>query len=60
VQGFGSRGIVWAALMADLLASRMNGDPLPLETDLAHALLPERFLNPARRSAAPVHRTHLR
>ncbi|MDR1647973.1 MAG: bifunctional tRNA (5-methylaminomethyl-2-thiouridine)(34)-methyltransferase MnmD/FAD-dependent 5-carboxymethylaminomethyl-2-thiouridine(34) oxidoreductase MnmC, partial [Zoogloeaceae bacterium] len=35
VQGFGSRGIVWAALMADLLASRMNGDPLPLETDLA-------------------------
>ncbi|MDR3324287.1 MAG: bifunctional tRNA (5-methylaminomethyl-2-thiouridine)(34)-methyltransferase MnmD/FAD-dependent 5-carboxymethylaminomethyl-2-thiouridine(34) oxidoreductase MnmC [Zoogloeaceae bacterium] len=44
LQGFGSRGIVWSALMADLLASRMNGDPLPLEYDLTHALAPERFL----------------
>jgi tRNA 5-methylaminomethyl-2-thiouridine biosynthesis bifunctional protein len=44
VQGFGSRGIVWSALMADLLASRMHGDPLPLEADLVRALLPERFL----------------
>ncbi|MDR2165477.1 MAG: bifunctional tRNA (5-methylaminomethyl-2-thiouridine)(34)-methyltransferase MnmD/FAD-dependent 5-carboxymethylaminomethyl-2-thiouridine(34) oxidoreductase MnmC, partial [Zoogloeaceae bacterium] len=30
VQGFGARGIVWSALMADLLASRMHGEPLPL------------------------------
>jgi tRNA 5-methylaminomethyl-2-thiouridine biosynthesis bifunctional protein len=44
VQGFGSRGIVWSALMADFLASRMNGDPLPLEYDLTHAIAPERFL----------------
>jgi tRNA 5-methylaminomethyl-2-thiouridine biosynthesis bifunctional protein len=43
-QGFGSRGIVWSALMADFLASRMNGDPLPLEYDLVHAIAPERFL----------------
>jgi tRNA 5-methylaminomethyl-2-thiouridine biosynthesis bifunctional protein len=44
VQGFGARGIVWSALMADLLASRMHGEPLPLECDLVSALAPERFL----------------
>lgn len=44
LQGFGARGIVWSALMADLLASRMNGDPLPLEYDLVQHLTPERFL----------------
>lgn len=44
VQGFGARGIVWSGLMAELLASRIDGDPLPLETDLAESLAPERFL----------------
>lgn len=44
VQGFGSRGIVWSALMGELLASRMDGDPLPLEHDLVAALNPGRFL----------------
>jgi tRNA 5-methylaminomethyl-2-thiouridine biosynthesis bifunctional protein len=43
-QGFGSRGIVWAALMADLIASLMGGEPLPLEYDLINALAPDRFL----------------
>ncbi|MDR0673587.1 MAG: bifunctional tRNA (5-methylaminomethyl-2-thiouridine)(34)-methyltransferase MnmD/FAD-dependent 5-carboxymethylaminomethyl-2-thiouridine(34) oxidoreductase MnmC [Zoogloeaceae bacterium] len=43
-QGFGSRGIVWSALMADFLVSRMTGAPLPLPYDLARALAPERFL----------------
>jgi tRNA 5-methylaminomethyl-2-thiouridine biosynthesis bifunctional protein len=43
-QGFGSRGIVWSALMADFLVSRMAGAPLPLPYDLARALAPERFL----------------
>lgn len=44
IQGFGARGIVWSALMADLLASRMEGEPLPLENDLVSAVSPERFL----------------
>ncbi|MDR2626206.1 MAG: bifunctional tRNA (5-methylaminomethyl-2-thiouridine)(34)-methyltransferase MnmD/FAD-dependent 5-carboxymethylaminomethyl-2-thiouridine(34) oxidoreductase MnmC [Zoogloeaceae bacterium] len=43
VQGFGSRGIVWSALMADFLVSRMTGAPLPLPYDLTRALAPERF-----------------
>ncbi|NJD24605.1 MAG: bifunctional tRNA (5-methylaminomethyl-2-thiouridine)(34)-methyltransferase MnmD/FAD-dependent 5-carboxymethylaminomethyl-2-thiouridine(34) oxidoreductase MnmC [Betaproteobacteria bacterium] len=44
VQGFGARGIVWSALMADLLLSRIEGEPLPLENDLVEALDPGRFL----------------
>lgn len=44
IQGFGARGIVWSALMADLLASRMEGEPLPLENELVAAVSPERFL----------------
>ena len=43
-QGFGARGITWSALMADLLVSRIEGDPLPLERDLVDALDPGRFL----------------
>lgn len=41
--GYGARGIVWAALMAELLASQIHGDPLPLERDLVDALAPARF-----------------
>ena len=44
VQGFGARGIVWSALMADLLVSRLEGEPLPLENDLVDACDPGRFL----------------
>lgn len=44
MQGFGARGIVWSALMADLLLSRLEGEPLPLEMDLVDALDPGRFL----------------
>ena len=44
VQGFGARGIVWSALMADLLLSRLEGEPLPLENDLVDAVNPGRFL----------------
>ena len=50
-QGYGARGITWAALMAELLASRLEGAPLPLERDLVDALDPGRFLlRGARRS----------
>ena len=44
MQGFGARGIVWSALMADLLLSRLEGEPLPLEMDLVDAVDPGRFL----------------
>ena len=53
MQGFGARGITWSALMADLLVSRIEGDPLPLERDLVDALDPGRFLiRSARKSDA--------
>ncbi len=52
VQGFGARGIVWSALMADLLVSRIEGEPLPLESDLVDACDPGRFLLKAARRPA--------
>jgi tRNA 5-methylaminomethyl-2-thiouridine biosynthesis bifunctional protein len=42
--GLASRGLTWAWLAAELLASRLAGDPLPVETDLVDALDPARFL----------------
>lgn len=51
VQGFGARGIVWSALMAELLASRIDGDPLPLESELVAAVAPARFILKAARRA---------
>jgi tRNA 5-methylaminomethyl-2-thiouridine biosynthesis bifunctional protein len=43
LSGFGARGLVWATLAAELLASRIAGEPLPLEADLAAAGDPARF-----------------
>lgn len=42
--GFASRGLIWAPLAAELLASQLEGEPLPLETGLAAGLDPARFL----------------
>jgi len=42
--GYASRGLVWAALAGELLASLIEGEPLPLEGDLADALDPGRFV----------------
>ncbi|MCX7174083.1 MAG: bifunctional tRNA (5-methylaminomethyl-2-thiouridine)(34)-methyltransferase MnmD/FAD-dependent 5-carboxymethylaminomethyl-2-thiouridine(34) oxidoreductase MnmC [Proteobacteria bacterium] len=42
--GLGSRGMVWAALAAELLAAQIEGEPLPLEGDLVDAVDPGRFL----------------
>ncbi len=44
ISGFGARGLVWSALMAELLASQLEGDPLPLTRDLCEAVDPARFL----------------
>jgi tRNA 5-methylaminomethyl-2-thiouridine biosynthesis bifunctional protein len=47
---YASRGLVWAALAGEMLASLIEGEPLPLEGDLADALDPGRFvLKQARR-----------
>ncbi|EGD01892.1 bifunctional tRNA (mnm(5)s(2)U34)-methyltransferase/FAD-dependent cmnm(5)s(2)U34 oxidoreductase, partial [Burkholderia sp. TJI49] len=42
--GYGSRGLVWAALGAELIASQLEGEPWPLERELADAVDPARFL----------------
>jgi tRNA 5-methylaminomethyl-2-thiouridine biosynthesis bifunctional protein len=44
ISGFGARGLVWSALMAELLASQLEGDPLPLARDLCEAVDPARFI----------------
>jgi tRNA 5-methylaminomethyl-2-thiouridine biosynthesis bifunctional protein len=40
---YGSRGLVWAALAAEIIASELEGEPLPVEGKLADALAPGRF-----------------
>jgi tRNA 5-methylaminomethyl-2-thiouridine biosynthesis bifunctional protein len=44
LSGLGSRGLVTAPLMAELVASLMFGEPLPVDRTLADALHPARFL----------------
>ena len=41
--GLSARGMVWAPLAAELLASQLNGDPWPIERELVRALDPARF-----------------
>ncbi|TMH41475.1 MAG: bifunctional tRNA (5-methylaminomethyl-2-thiouridine)(34)-methyltransferase MnmD/FAD-dependent 5-carboxymethylaminomethyl-2-thiouridine(34) oxidoreductase MnmC [Betaproteobacteria bacterium] len=40
---YGSRGLVWAALAAELIAAEVEGEPLPLASALASAMDPGRF-----------------
>jgi tRNA 5-methylaminomethyl-2-thiouridine biosynthesis bifunctional protein len=42
--GFGSRGLVWAGLAAEIIACHIDGEPLPLEQSLAAAVDPARFV----------------
>lgn len=42
--GLASRGLVWAQLAGELLASQLEGEPQPLESDLVAALDPARFM----------------
>ncbi|WP_028229102.1 bifunctional tRNA (5-methylaminomethyl-2-thiouridine)(34)-methyltransferase MnmD/FAD-dependent 5-carboxymethylaminomethyl-2-thiouridine(34) oxidoreductase MnmC [Paraburkholderia ferrariae] len=46
---YGSRGLVWSALGAELIASQLEGEPWPLERELADQLDPARFLQRALR-----------
>lgn len=41
--GYASRGLTWAALGGELLASLINGEPCPLEGNLADAVDPARL-----------------
>lgn len=50
--GYGSRGLAWGLLAAELLASQLNGEPLPLESDLIDGIDPARFLLRALRRGA--------
>ena len=43
--GLGSRGLLWAPLGAELLASLLSSEPLPLPRDLHGAISPRRFLS---------------
>lgn len=42
--GLGSRGLTTAPLMAEVLASQISGQPLPMANDLLNTLNPNRFL----------------
>lgn len=46
----GSRGMTWAALAAEIVASRITGEPMPVEKSLLSALDPSRFLQKKARS----------
>ncbi|WP_308622196.1 hypothetical protein [Massilia sp. Se16.2.3] len=48
--GYASRGLIWAPLCAELLAARLENEPLPLEAALVDALDPARFVLRARRN----------
>lgn len=41
--GYGSRGLTWAALMAEMLACRVEEEPSPVEDDLLRVVDPARF-----------------
>lgn len=53
--GLSARGMVWAPLAAELLASQMAGEALPMERDLVRAVDPARFhLRAVRRGKASL------
>jgi tRNA 5-methylaminomethyl-2-thiouridine biosynthesis bifunctional protein len=43
IGGLGSRGFLWAPLLAELVASEVFGEPSPVEANVAEALDPGRF-----------------
>jgi tRNA 5-methylaminomethyl-2-thiouridine biosynthesis bifunctional protein len=46
---YGSRGLLWASLAGEIIASMLEGEPLPVERKLAAAVDPERFSLRAKR-----------
>ncbi|MFZ5466361.1 MAG: bifunctional tRNA (5-methylaminomethyl-2-thiouridine)(34)-methyltransferase MnmD/FAD-dependent 5-carboxymethylaminomethyl-2-thiouridine(34) oxidoreductase MnmC [Pseudomonadota bacterium] len=53
--GHGARGLVWTALLGELIASSLEGAPLPVTSELLHALHPARF-DYRQMRLAPKHR----
>ncbi|MFP5406570.1 MAG: FAD-dependent oxidoreductase, partial [Gammaproteobacteria bacterium] len=49
--GFGSRGLLWASLAAEVLPAMVCGEPAPIESDLLDAIAPGRFLVRSARNA---------
>jgi tRNA 5-methylaminomethyl-2-thiouridine biosynthesis bifunctional protein len=49
---YGSRGLLWASLAGEIIASMLEGEPLPVERKLAAAVDPGRFALRARRGAS--------
>jgi tRNA 5-methylaminomethyl-2-thiouridine biosynthesis bifunctional protein len=45
---YGSRGLIWAGLAAELIAADLEGEPLPLEGKLVDAMDPGRFARRAK------------
>ena len=45
---YGSRGLIWAGLAAELIAAGLEGEPLPLEGKLLEAMDPGRFARRAK------------
>lgn len=43
LSGLGARGLVWAPLLAELMVSQLCQEVLPVETELAAAVSPQRF-----------------
>ena len=54
IGGLGSRGFLWAPLLAELVASEALGEPLPVESSVADCLDPGRFLARAKRRGNSV------
>lgn len=50
---YGSRGLIWAALAAEIIAAELEGEPLPVEGALLKALDPLRFKRRAEARAKP-------
>jgi tRNA 5-methylaminomethyl-2-thiouridine biosynthesis bifunctional protein len=42
--GYGSRGLLWATLGAEILAAALEGEPAPVESDLLSLIDPTRFV----------------
>ena len=53
---YGSRGLLWAALAAEIIASDLEGEPLPVENALLKAMDPGRFRRRAESRAKPAAR----
>ncbi|MCV2356252.1 FAD-dependent 5-carboxymethylaminomethyl-2-thiouridine(34) oxidoreductase MnmC [Paucibacter sp. B2R-40] len=56
--GFGSRGIGWAAMCAQVLAAQVSGAPIPIEASLLDAIDPARFALRGRRVGKSIGTAH--